>query len=353
MRINSILTPGCFALVVAFGVQTIVRAHSPDGKKGEVAAKEMAESANRFLASLSGEQRAQAVFEVKADERENWHFIPRARKGLSFKEMSPSQSQLAHALLATGMSQRGYVKALTIMSLEGILKEIEGAQPLANRDSLLYFVSIFGQPGDRGAWGWRVEGHHLAINFTIAGGNHIAATPSFFGSNPATVATGARTGLKTLAEEEELGRALFETLTKEQRAQALISEAAPKDIITGADRRAKPLEPGGVAYAKLKPDQREALMLLIREYVQRHRPEVAESDMEKIRKAGFEKIHFAWAGSLKVGEGHYYRVQGPTFLMEYDNVQNNANHVHSVWRDFESDFGADLLREHYEKEHTK
>jgi hypothetical protein len=194
-----------------------------------------------------------------------------------------------------------------------------------------------------------VEGHHLSLNFTIADAHHVAVTPSFFGSNPGEVRSGARKGLRVLAGEEDLGRLLVKSLNEEQRKKAVFETKAPSDIITGAQRRVKALEPAGVALKELDQDQARMLWSLLEEYVRRYRPELAEEDLSRIEKAGRDKISFAWAGSVEPGQGHYYRVQGPTFLLEYDNTQNNANHIHAVWRDLKNDFGDDLLRRHYEE----
>ncbi|HKS37699.1 MAG TPA: DUF3500 domain-containing protein [Verrucomicrobiae bacterium] len=320
--------------------------------RGHTPAEEMAGAANHFLAALTSEQRAKAVFELKSDERLNWHFIPRERKGLPLKEMTPAQRHLAQALLNSGLSQRGYGKATTIMSLEEILRELEqGRGP--TRDPELYFVSIFGKPESKGTWGWRFEGHHLALNWTVIDGKAFSATPSMFGTNPAEVREGPRKGLRVLAAEEDLARELVQSLNAKQKNSAIYTNVAPRDIITGADRKVKPLSPAGLAASTMTKTQSDLLWRIIEEYVRRSRPELANEDLKKIEKAGRNKIHFAWAGSVERGQGHYYRVQGPTFLLEYDNTQNNANHVHAVWRDFEGDFGEDLLRKHYEQHHSR
>lgn len=312
----------------------------------------MAQAADNLLASLTPEQRAKATFEFKDEERLNWHFIPRDRKGLPLKDLTVPQRHLAYALLNSAMSQRGFMKAATIMSLEQILKEIEQNGRMV-RDAELYYFSIFGKPGKTEAWGWRVEGHHLALNFTIAQGSEISVTPSFFGSNPAEVKSGPRQGLRVLAAEEDLARQLVHSLTPEQRKIAIYTNTAPSDIITGADRKARLLKPEGLEMGKMTKPQAELLWNLLQEYVRRYRAEVADKDLEKIQKAGPQKITFAWAGPLEPGKGHYYRIQGPTFLMEYDNTQNNANHIHAVWRDLQNDFGEDILRQHYDKDHKK
>jgi hypothetical protein len=308
----------------------------------------MLTAASNLLAALTPEQKAQATFEFKAEERLNWHFIPRDRKGLAWKEMTPGQRHLAQALLNSAMSHRGYLKVTTIMSLEEVLKDLEaGRGPL--RDPERYYWSIFGHPGPKATWAWRVEGHHLSLNFCIVGGKEITVTPSFMGSNPGEVRSGPRQGLRVLGREEDLGRRLAKSLAADQRASAVIAATAPPDIVSGTNRQVQLLTPEGLPFSRMDAPQQELLKQLLTEYVRRYRPELAEEDLRRIQAAGVEKIHFAWAGGLEPGQGHYYRIQGPTFLMEYDNTQNNANHIHTVWRDFELDFGEDLLRRHYEQ----
>ncbi|HEV8541597.1 MAG TPA: DUF3500 domain-containing protein [Verrucomicrobiae bacterium] len=312
---------------------------------------EMAQAANNFLVTLSDEQRAKATYDLKSDERMDWHFIPKERKGLPIKEMTSAQRALANALLITGLSYRGYEKANTIMSLEAILKEMEqGKGPL--RDPERYFFTIFGQPESHGVWAWRVEGHHLSLNFTLSG-DDIAVTPNFMGSNPGEVKEGPRKGLRVLGVEEDLGRKLVKSLDENQLKTALYTNKAPSEIITGAERKVHGLDPKGISMEDLKADQREELLAVIHEYIYRVRPEFADRDFKEISSAPAKDIYFAWAGKLERGEPHYYRVQGPTFLLEYDNTQNNANHVHAVWRDLKNDFGEDILRKHYNEAHTK
>jgi Protein of unknown function (DUF3500) len=327
-------------IVIASALFTFsARAHSP----GE----EMADAANHFLAALTPEQKAKATFDLKDAERSNWNFVPLIRKGLTFKEMTPGQHLLGQALLNSALSQRGYMKAVTIMSLDDILKEMEqGSGPV--RDPELYYVSIFGKPDAAGTWGWRIEGHHLSLNFVIVGGTNTTVTPSFFGSNPAEVRTGARTGLRVLGTEEDLGRQLVKSLNDGQKKIAIYTNTAPNEIITGNQRKASLLTPTGLVASKMDKAQQALLRQVIEEYVRRYRPELADVDLQKIEKVGWEKIFFAWAGGVEPGQGHYYRVQGPTFLMEFDNTQNNANHIHAVWRDLANDFGEDLLRQHYD-----
>ena len=306
----------------------------------------MAEAAGNFMAALTPEQKAKAGFDLQSNERVNWHFVPQPRKGLPLGEMSPSQKHLAQVLLNSVLSHRGYFKALTIMSLEQILFDLENKA--AHRNAELYYFSVFGAPG-KDVWGWRVEGHHLSLNFLACGDEVLATTPSFLGTNPAEVRAGPRAGLRVLAQEEELGWKLIKSLDAGQRAVAIITNSAPRDVITGDARKVSPLEPVGIPAAKLARTQRGLLEALIKEFIGRNRAEVADADWAKIEKSGWNKISFAWAGGLEPGQGHYYRVQGPTFLLEFDNTQNDANHVHAVWRDFANDFGEDVLRKHYEQ----
>ena len=318
-------------------------------------AQEMADGARAFLNSLPAESKAKAVFPFDGDERLNWHFIPKERLGLSIKEMTQEQRLLAYALLGTGLSSRGYVKATTIMSLEEVLYNIEGAGPAkrdatrVRRDPERYFVSIFGEPAPKGLWGWRVEGHHLSLNFTIKDGQLVRVTPAFFGSNPGTVLEGPRAGVRVLGAEEDLGRELVKLLDDAQWKKALVSETAYKDILTEAKREVSPLTPEGLSEAEMTEPQKAVLAKVIREHVLRTRPELAEETLKEIKESG--PVFFAWAGGKEKGQPHYYRVQGKTFLLEYDNTQNNANHVHVAWRDFDGDFGRDLLKEHLKAAH--
>jgi hypothetical protein len=309
----------------------------------------MAEAANRFLAALTPEQRAKATFAFEESERQNWHFVPIERKGLALREMTSAQKHLATALLSAGLSQQGFFKAETIMSLEDVLRLIEhGTGP--ERDPEKYFVSIFGTPSAEGTWGYRVEGHHLSQNYTMVGG-HVAGAPSFFGANPAEVREGPRKGLRALGAEEDLGRAVIQALDPAQRKAAIVDALAYKDIITFDSRQAALKgRPSGLAASKMNAQQFDLLMALVEEYARNMPDQIAEAREEQIKKAGKE-IYFAWAGGVEKGEPHYYRVQTAAFLIEYDDTQNDANHIHAVWRDFNGDFGLDLLKLHYQASH--
>jgi hypothetical protein len=314
---------------------------------------EMTKAATAWWESLTPEQRGKSSFEWKDAERLNWHFIPRARKGLPVKEMSEPQRKLALALLKTGMSESGYGKATTIMSLESILREMEGPNGKMVRDPELYYFSIFGKPGGTSTWGWRCEGHHLALNFTVVGGKFVVGAPAFMGTNPALVKQGPRQGLRVLGDDEELGRKLVKSLNADQAKTAIYDVKAPADVILMPGKKPGPLEPAGIAWDKLDPAQQALLWNLVEVYAGRLRGELAKQDLDKIGAAGKEKLAFAWAGGTDAGQGHYYRVQGPTFTIEYDNTQNNANHVHSLWHDHADNFAEDLLKKHYQEEHSK
>lgn len=309
----------------------------------------MADTANAFLASLTAEQKAKAMFTLEDDERMNWHFVPIARKGLPLREMAPYSKHLAQALLSAGVSQRGYIKAVSIMSLEDILKQMEKDDG-ERRNPEKYYFSIFGEPNATGRWGYRVEGHHVSLNFTIVDGK-VASTPSFFGTNPAEVREGPRKGLRVLAREEDLGRDLLNSLTPQQKGVAIVDKTAYKDIISFDSRKAA-LEghPNGLSSSKMNVKQKELLSALLEEYAGSFPEDIAQARLAQVKKAG-DNMFFAWAGVGEKGGPHYYRVQAPTFLVEYDNTQNGANHVHSVWRDFAGDFGVDLLKQHYETSH--
>ncbi|MEI6713404.1 MAG: DUF3500 domain-containing protein [Verrucomicrobiota bacterium] len=313
---------------------------------------DMLDAANHFIATLTPEQFQKASFKMEDAERKNWHFIPRPRLGLTLKEMTPEQRLVAQALLASGMSSRGYSKATTIMSLEALLAEIERGQtgkPV--RDPEMYFFSIFGTPSADKPWAWRVEGHHLSLNFTCSG-HGAAATPSFYGSNPGEVRQGPRAGLRVLGREEDLGRELIKSLSADQQKVAIISTEAPKDVLNDPKREGY-TSPEGVAVGSLTPAQQTIAEQIIREYLGRHRPEIEGAEWDRIKASDWNTVKFAWAGGIEPGQGHYYRVQGKTFILEFDNTQNEANHPHCAWRDTERDFGMDLLKEHYAKEHSK
>jgi hypothetical protein len=345
---------GCFALnedvrppprlllvFVVFVAAPLLRAHE--------AATDMVAAANTFLGMLSAEQKKQATYPLTDAERENWNFVPIERQGLPFKKMSTEQQALGLALLRTGLSHTGMARANATMSMELVLKQLE--KGAARRDPTLYFVTVFGEPANDKSWGWRFEGHHLSFNFTIVDGKHVFFAPSFIGSNPAEVRQGPRKGERVLGEEEDLGLALITSLNPSQRKTAIIAEEALKEIVTTNKKRVEPLSPTGIAAGQLTSSQREKLIGLLKLYLARWRPELADETFAKVSAAGLDKLTFAWAGGLDRSKQTYYRIQGPTILVEFDNFQGNGNHIHTTVRDFKGDFGHDLLREHYAKAH--
>jgi Protein of unknown function (DUF3500) len=310
----------------------------------------MAAAAADWLASLSPAQRAKAGYPFPADEeRTRWYYTPTERGGLPLAEMDPVQQRLAHRLVASGLSEGGYATAATIMGLENVLDAREGwrrgydgrAVPHRGRDPQLYFVSVFGDPG-AGSWGWRVGGHHVALNYTVAADGGVSASPLFLGANPALTRLVGPGVLRPLAAEEDLGRELLDALAPDQRAAAVLSETAPGDVLQRNRPRVRVGPPEGLAASRMLPQQRELLAGLVGQYLGRLPGPVAALQAERVLGERLEAVHFGWAGSAEPGRPHYYRLQGPRLLIEYDNVQNGANHVHSVWRDPEGDFGQSI-----------
>jgi len=310
-------------------------------------ASSMLVAGRTFLATLDPAQKSKTVYPFNSEERFRWFYTPVSRKGIPLKELNATQQKAALALLHAGLSEKGYAKAETIRKLEDVLRELEEGNGPA-RDPDLYFFTFFGEPTENGAWGWRYEGHHCSQNWTILNGKSIGSSPQFFGANPAEVRDGPMKGTRVLSAEENLGRSLVKSLTAEQRTDAVLSASAPSEIVTSNQRKAAIQEDKGIAYAKLSIDQQGTLLALIEEYLGAQPRAQARQRLDKIRQAGFDQIKFSWMGGLEKGEGHYYRVQGSTFLIEYDNTQNNANHIHCVWRDFNGDWGEDLLAAHYQ-----
>jgi hypothetical protein len=317
-----------------------------------------ADVARQFLGSLTTEQRAKAAFTFADQERFDWWFIPRLRKGLMLEDMTPAQQQLAQKLLATGLSAKGVRETEQIRSLEVILKDLEAKDPpprnpnvYAVRDPGAYYISIFGTPGPKDPWGWRFEGHHVSVNFTMVDGAVTAWTPEFRGANPAEVMDGPQKGLRVLKGPEDKAFALLHALDETQKKTAILQTETPRDIITSNKRTVELLSPAGLTAGRMTPAQKKILRDLLDEYTSRMADEVAAERMRRIDAAGFDNIGFAWVGADALHQPHYYRVQGPTFLIEFDEVQGNANHIHSVWREFTGDWGEDILKKHYETAH--
>ena len=315
-------------------------------------AQELVGAANAFLGLLNADQKAKAQYSLDDKERFNWNFVPTQRNGVCFRTFTPSQQTSALSLLKLSLSEQGYKKAYSIMELENILRDIEGRETTDTyRDPINYYITIFGTPSKDKPWGWRMEGHHLAINFSSVNNEIGSSTPTFWGSNPGTIPKGEDKGKQILKLETELGFELCNSLTDDQKKKAIFSDRALPEIVMGNKRKAELIEPLGLSYREMSKGQQSLLLRLIEVYVNNYQFDFSSKFMQKINKAGIENLSFAWAGGIAAGKGNYYRIQGPMLLIEYDNTQNNANHVHTAVRDLTNDFAEDILREHYFKDH--
>ena len=316
-----------------------------------VTARRMREAALRFLDSLTDEQRGVATFDFEGDERYEWNYVPVDRKGLRLKDMNSSQRALAFELMASGLSVRSADQARQIIDLESILNVWERMQNVAThwrRDPELYYYSVFGDPSRPEPWAWRAGGHHIGLHFTVIDREVVSPLPFFLGANPAEVRHGPEKGKRILSQEEDLARAVLGSLDYGLKKQAIVDPVAPDDILTKNYRTVSPELPlRGVAFSKMSGVQRDRMIELIRYYVDRAAQEVARNEWRKIESVGLDTTTFAWAGPEEKGKKHYYSVVGPHFMIEYDNTQNGGNHIHAVWRDFEHDWGEDLLSNHY------
>ncbi|MHB8576095.1 MAG: DUF3500 domain-containing protein [Dehalococcoidia bacterium] len=368
-----------------------------------IVVERMAEAASALLATLAADQRRKATFGFPAEEeRRKWYYTPTDHGGLPLGEMTPTQQQATYRLVSTGVSAPGFNTISTIIGIENVLDLQEGwrvnFRRERGRDPLLYYISIFGEPGGTAPWSWRFGGHHVSLHNTIVDGRIVSPTPTFFGSNPAETKLSGTTSLRPLAGEEDLGRELLHLLDGAQRAIAVVSPSAPWDMVTGNRPTVndgvdpplgweifrEPFEgsgleqrhaahertlqklgitpqhieafrhttaPKGLPGARMTAGQRDLLGALIGQYISRMPEEVAAPELTRLSGAALNEVHFAWAGGDQRRQPHYYRLQGPRFLVEYDNVQDDANHIHSVWRDPQSDFGAELLAQHYAQAH--
>lgn len=315
---------------------------------------QMAEAANRFLSALPAEQRSMASFAFDSPQRLRFHFIPTEtfeRQGLTIRDMGQAQRQAAHALLRTGLSQRGYMTATQIMETEGILRGLEAGRGQFRRDPEEYFVSVFGAPTTSGSWGWRFEGHHLSLQFTVVEGAITVSSPTFLASNPAEVPDGPLRGMRAIGRQEDAGRALLGSLDAAQREVAIQDDLSPRDVMARVAIDPDPLAPVGIEARALRPAQRELLMEIVHAYTDVMNDEIAALRLAKIEQAGVDNLRFAWAGGTKRGELSYFRVQGPTFLIELTNTMNDPNHIHSGWREFGAEFGRDVLAMHVRQDH--
>jgi hypothetical protein len=333
MRLPRVLVGG-FALAVMgglFAAQT--KTEPPTGAA-------MATAANAFRKSLTPEQLKQCSFGYNDEERLNWHFIPRERKGLPLKDLEGDALKLARAFIHSGLTEAGYDQTLNIMSLEEILYLLEGGERDYRRDRRdpgKYYLSIFGEPGDKGLWGWRLEGHHISLNFSIQDGKVVASTPEFFGANPGTVDAGLERQIRVLGPEEDIARQILKLCTPQQLEVALVSQTPPKEVPGPGAPQAEVGPAVGLPYAKMSDDQQKLLETLLSEYLKNLPSSIEQERRAEIQAAGLDHLHFAWWGESELNQAHHYRVQGPTFVIEYNNTQNNANHVHSMYRSLKGD----------------
>ena len=334
-------------LALAAGIGGALWLSPLDAAQG-AATDEASAAANAFLESLPAELRRKTQFELDSAERFDWNFVPMARDGASLLDLDDGQAELLGPLLATALSPEGLVSARGIIKHENILRRVETERGIdaTRRDPGHYYTAIFGKPGANVPWAWRFEGHHLSLNVTEVPGLPPLVGPVFMGANPATVPNGAQAGLRLLAAEEDLARALITMLPEERRKTAMIRETAFSEILTGNDREVK-LEFAGLPASEMTAEERQQLRELIGLYVGRFLRASTDEVLQRMDRAGFEKLRFAWAGGIEPGQPHYYRVHGPTLLIEYDDTQNGANHIHTVYRDLQHDFGGDVLRAHY------
>ncbi|NVJ87446.1 MAG: DUF3500 domain-containing protein [Algoriphagus sp.] len=300
-----------------------------------------------FLKSLTQAQRNKTQMPFDDESRMLWHYIPSSmfpRAGIQLNELDPNQKAKLEELLRTFLSETGYNKTMKIIDLENVLLEISGDSIMRNPEN--YSVAFYGSPEKDSLWAFSFEGHHISLNFTIHNGK-VETAPRFFGANPARIPSGPREGERTLQKEEDLGFELINSLSEEQRKIAIFQEEPFFDIVTGKSKEVEPLNPVGILYGQLNRNQQLIFLKLLDEYLSTMPAEQAEKRMNSIRDEEINELRFGWAGATVVGEGHYYRIQGKSFLIEFDNVQNKANHIHTVWRDFDGDFGRDIIREHY------
>jgi Protein of unknown function (DUF3500) len=310
----------------------------------------MTQPALAVLESLSAEQRRQAVYPFEAEARRDWHYVPRRRPGVTLGELQPTQQELVWALLRAGLSPQGMQKTRAVIATEAILGEISGSP--GYRDPANYALVFFGDPAAGQPWSWRFEGHHLSLTFTVVPGQGVAATPAFLGANPATVLPPhAQAGFTALGTEEADGFRLLHSFSETQKATALLQAQSFGNILSGPGRETSLQQRVGLALGAMTATQRQQAMALVETYVRNIRPDVAQTELDQLAAAGIDTLHFAWAGSQTPQRPHYYRLHGPTLLIEYDNTQNGANHVHSVWHNPINSFGQDLLRAHYQEAH--
>lgn len=342
---TSVLVLGTAAAAVVATRPSIIQAQA--GRTSPAVSSTAA--AQALASSLSGAARDKAMLPLDHEARRQMNYVPMVRAGVSLEELGETQKTQALALLRSGLSETGYATAEKIIAHEDILREIEKGQGVSNynrRQPGLYYTALFGTPSADGVWGWRFEGHHLSVNVAHVGKGGDIVAPLFFGANPAKVLSGPSAGLRILAAEEDEARALMALLTPEQTAKVVIAPETTNDIATTNKPDVALARREGLAAGTMSAAQKAQLRKLIDVYASRVPPAQRTAQLARLEQAGFDQLHFAWAGGLEPGRKHYYRIHGPTVLIEYDNSQNDANHIHTVWRDLQHDWGGDVLRKH-------
>ena len=328
------------SLVVALAVLPVIGA-----LQTHPGAPDTTRAARELLSALDARQHTALVQPLDDEERTSWSYLPGRRPGIALKDLDERRRAAVFALLRSSLSEQGIKRTEGVIVLEGVLRDLSTFGG-GGRDPDLYYLTLFGEPSDDRPWSYRFEGHHLSLHFSSASGRLVASTPAFFGAQPTRVLSGPHAGLRVLGDQEDAARRLFDSLDPAQRRTAIIETSAPGDIILRPGRKPVP-DPEGLVASQMTQDQRRLLRELIEVYTGNLRGDQARAQMARIEKAGTEKIRFAWAGGTRPGDVFYYRVQGPTFVIEYDVTNRSADHVHSVYRDLEHDFGGDLLRKHY------
>ncbi len=315
---------------------------------GSATVTKMNEAGARFLESLDADQRAKTTYPYLDGERVFWYYPPMNRHGLPLRDMDANQRDLAYSLMATGLTEKSYHQAKQIIEHESVLGPLEKEEGRISfvRDPDLYYFTLFGEPGGDDPWGWRAEGHHVSLHFSVWGDDVISMTPFFFGANPAEVRKGPKAGLRILGAREDMAYELINSLDSSQRAKTILYDDAPYDILTYNSSKVSLPKEEGLPVSAMSGTQREILMGLVTEYVSQVNEELAGQRLTALKEGGFDQLHFAWAGPLDTSKAHYYRIHGGEFVVEFDNRQNGANHIHSVWREVENDFAGDVLRDH-------
>ncbi len=306
-------------------------------------------SALTVINSLDSIQKSKSVFPFDDMSRYDWNYLPPSliqRRGVRLKDLDSTQKKNAYTLLRSFLSDKGFSRTQEIMNNEYYLKELE--PNMIHRIPENHFIAFYGTPAKDSIWGWKFSGHHIALNFTVVN-NELALTPIFFGVYPAEIKEGKNKGRRIIKDEEDIGFELINMLTSEQKSVTIFQKNAFRDIVTANAIQVGPLPAVGIVAKDLTAQQKNILNKLIASHLSSMPTEIAQMRMKRIVSEDLNQIRFGWAGGLTKGVSHYYRIQGKTFLVEFDNTTHNANHIHIVWRDFDGDFGVDLLKEHYKK----